>query len=181
MQFSGGSGYCISAVSLGTRCINHGPPNLLVLVFEYKCVSLVLRCHGSVSHELLFGLISHINAEPRYHCKSRSTASRACFNIFLYCFPCFRVQFAGVMLYHFSVSYSCFESVTQFSYSAFYQASVTSSLIFQFTFFAGPSAHRLWMDSNEVYFGLCWTMWHCDTSFLLYTVFPCHCLYTNAW
>jgi len=64
VQFSGGSGYCISAVTSGTRCTNGGSTNLLVFVFEYNCASLVLRCHGSVSHELRFGLINHINAEP---------------------------------------------------------------------------------------------------------------------
>jgi len=65
VQFSGRSGNYTSAVTLGTRCTNHGPPNLLVLVFQYKCAGLLLLCHGSVSHELRFGLISHINAEPQ--------------------------------------------------------------------------------------------------------------------
>ena len=41
MQFGGGSGYCICAVTLGTSCTNHGPSNLLLLVFDYKCASLL--------------------------------------------------------------------------------------------------------------------------------------------
>ena len=118
MQFSGGSGYCISAVSLGTRCTNDGPPNSSVLVFEYKCASLVSRCHGSVTRIV-------IRFDQSYKCRTTDCLGRV-FNVFLYCIPCFRVQCAGVMLCLFSVFYSCFESVTQFSYSAFYQASVTS-------------------------------------------------------
>jgi hypothetical protein len=42
------------------------------------------------------------------------------------------------------------------------------------------SAPRLWIDNIDVYLGLCWTMWHCDTSFLLLTVFPYHFISTNA-
>ena len=52
MLFGGGSGYCISVVTLGTSCKTHIPPNLLVFVFENKCASLVSRCHGPVSQEL---------------------------------------------------------------------------------------------------------------------------------
>jgi hypothetical protein len=45
---------------------------------------------------------------------------------------------------------------------------------------AGLSAPRLWIDKIAVYFGLYWTMWHCDMSFLLFTVFPHHFISTNA-
>ena len=34
------------------------------LVFENNCAILVTRCHGSVSHEMWYWLIDHINADP---------------------------------------------------------------------------------------------------------------------
>jgi len=48
------------------------------------------------------------------------------------------------------------------------------------TLVAGLSARSLWIANIDVYFGHCRTIWHCDTSFLLFTVFPYHCLFTNA-
>jgi hypothetical protein len=42
------------------------------------------------------------------------------------------------------------------------------------------SAPWLWIGNIEVYLGLCLTMWHSDTSFLLFTVFPHHFIFTNA-
>jgi len=35
MQLGGGSGYCISAETVGIMYTTHRPPNLLVLLFEY--------------------------------------------------------------------------------------------------------------------------------------------------
>ena len=63
MQLSGGSGYCISAETIGIKCTRHGIPDLLVLGFEY-CASLVTHYHGSVSHKLHCRLLCDINVEP---------------------------------------------------------------------------------------------------------------------
>jgi len=45
---------------------------------------------------------------------------------------------------------------------------------------AGLSVRMLWIDNFEVYLGLWYTKWHCDTSILLFTAFPCHCLSNNS-
>ena len=63
VQLCGGSGYCISAENAGIRCTTHELPNLLVLVLENSCASLVTHCHGSVSHELHCWLLGDTNAE----------------------------------------------------------------------------------------------------------------------
>jgi hypothetical protein len=45
---------------------------------------------------------------------------------------------------------------------------------------AGLLARGPWIDNIEVYLGLWCTKWHWDTSFLLFTDFPYHCLSSNA-
>jgi hypothetical protein len=63
VQFGGGSGYCISAGTAGISYTTHGPPNMLVLVLENSCASLVTHCHDCVSHELHCCLLGDINGE----------------------------------------------------------------------------------------------------------------------
>ena len=174
VQFGGGSGYCISAVTSGTRCTNHRPPNLLVLVFEYKCASLVSRCHGSVPHELWFGLINHTNAEPLI-------VSGVFFINF---FIVFRVSELNLQVWE-CVFFLSFIVVLNLSRSLailqFIRPEWLLNIIFQFRFFGGLSARRLWIGNSDVYFGLWCSFWHWDTSFWLFTVFPYHSLSTNAW
>ena len=63
VQLGGGSGYCICAETAGNRRTTHGPPNLLMVVFEYWA-HVTTHCHDSMSHELHFWLVGDINNEP---------------------------------------------------------------------------------------------------------------------
>jgi hypothetical protein len=63
VQLGGGSGYCISTETAAMMCTTHGPPNLLVLMFEYRA-SLVTRCYGSLLHYFHCWLLGDINVEP---------------------------------------------------------------------------------------------------------------------
>jgi len=145
-----------------------------VLVFENKCARFLSRCKHSVRHKLWFGLINHINVPPL------TVSGR----FLVYFFIVFRVSEFNLQVWG-CVFFLSFIVVLNLLRNLVIQHFIRPvwlpSLIFQFTFFADLSAHRLWIDRNWVYFGLCWTMWYWDTSFLLFTVFPHHCLSTNAW
>jgi len=146
VQFSGGSGYCISAVTSGTRCTNGGSTNLLVLVFVYNCASFLPSCLGCVEHEWWFGFINHINVEPL-------TVSRV---FLIYFFILFRNSEFNLQVWWcvFSVFYSCLNLSRNLVILHFIRPAWLRSLNFQFPFFAALSAHRLWIDRNEVYFVL---------------------------
>ena len=132
------------------------------------------RLYGSVPHELWYRLINHTNAEPLI-------VSGV---FFIYFFIVFRVSEFNLQVWEcvFFLSFVVVLNLSRnLSILQFFRPEWLLNIIFQFTFFAGLSARRLWIDNSDVYFGLWCRLWHWDTSFWLFTVFPYHCLSTNAW